>query len=173
MRTTTHVLAAVGFSLALLVAASTTGHAQIARPASDVIVVNTPAVRDADNPTRQPLQAADECQAPSSGCGGTIYTVPLGKRLVIEYVSMTASIPVGEVAELRVQTTAGGAGIVHYLPLTAPAVLFNGFGRVSTGQQLRLYVDPGDSVNLEAIRSDSAGDGFFRFSLSGYLVDAQ
>jgi hypothetical protein len=86
---------------------------------------------------------------------------------------MNASIPVGQVAELRVQTTAGGASIVHYLPLTAPAVLLNGFGRVSAGQQVRLYVDPGDSVNLEAIRSDSAGDGFFRFSLSGYLVDAQ
>src|SRR6266568_3286494 len=77
--------------------------AQAAPSPSNVIVVNTPAspvpVRDVDNPARQPFEA--------QGMGGfadgasttgdiTIATVPAGKLLVIEHVSVLGTMIPGQ-----------------------------------------------------------------------------
>ena len=62
------------FFLALFVCVSTTGYAQ--GNTKDVNVANTPSVRDADNPARQPVQAAKNCSADNViGCQANIYTV--------------------------------------------------------------------------------------------------
>ena len=59
------------------------------------------------NDAIQPAQAAITCISPSLtiGCGPVeIYTVPAGKRLVIEYASMSACMLPGQTATLTVST---------------------------------------------------------------------
>ena len=143
----------------------------------EVKVTNTPAVRDADNPARQPLEAGSNCTVidQSGGCSATVYTVPSGKRLVIEFVTMNARVPSsGSVAQLTIRTAADRT---YFLPQTAPGVDYLGEQENSArlAQQVRIYVEPGMSVvmkgrhNLAAPAQSAA----FDFTLSGYLVDVQ
>src|SRR5687767_2149192 len=76
--------------------------------ASPLGVASPLMVRDLDNPARQPVQASITCHMgnPMVACGQTvIYVVPQGKRLVIEYASMNATIPEGQSATMSIQTT--------------------------------------------------------------------
>jgi len=170
-------LVAFSFLMALFMFAPVASYGQTPRPPADVNVVNTPNVRDADNPAHQPLQAIVACLADNVlGCSEIIYTVPQGKRLVIEFASMEASLTSGQVAQLTIETTAGGSNVPHRFPLTPPAVVFQGEAVVATlAQQVRLYADGGTNVEIKARRNfvGAAFKAFFRVSISGYLVDAQ
>lgn len=168
-------LVAFGLFFALFLCASMTSHAQSKKAtADDVNVVNTPSVRDTDNPARQPVQAQAACQANNViGCLPIIYTVPAGKRLVIEFASMNANLPAGQTAQLAIQTSAGGETVNHHFPLTPPAVPFQGQGAAAAGQQVRLYADAGTVVTVQGTRNIATGTAFFNFSISGYLVDVQ
>ena len=80
--------------------------------------------RDVDNPARQPVQASAFCVAGPSGCQETIYTVPTGKRLVIEYVSFAAESGVaGAVAVWFIETMLQGGLEHHRFPVTSPPAL--------------------------------------------------
>ena len=172
-----HSLIASSFLFALFIFAPTATYGQNAKPSADVNVVNTPSVRDADNPAHQPVQAIVTCLADHViGCSAIIYTVPQGKRLVIEYASMEASLTDDQVAQLKIETIAGGTNVTHHFPVTAPAVVFQGEAVVATlAQQVRLYADAGTSVEIKARRNNvgPAFLAFFRVSISGYLVDSQ
>lgn len=163
-------------------------------PVKPVLVVNSPSepvpvtgtvsvgnlgnsplpVRDVDNPARQPVQAHASCDGTgATGCSTSIFVVPPGKRLVIEYASMQAGIPAGQVALFEIQTIAGGASgsVEHSFPLSAPSVSGFGGGLTAVGQQVRVYADPGITVNVSGRRNIVAGDARFSFSISGHLVD--
>ncbi len=161
-------------------------------PPQDVIVVNSSSqpvpvtgsvtvanlgssrllVRDVDNPARQPFETNQSCSAGGAlGCQLS-FTVPAGKRLVIEYASMHASIPVGEVAELSIVTSVAGTFVEHVLPLTPPSVPFAAGGLVArVGQVVRLYADPGTVVFVNVGRSGVGSPTNFSVSISGHLVD--
>jgi hypothetical protein len=162
-------------------------------PPQDVIVINSAAqpvpvtgsvtvanvgsgrllVRDVDNPARQPFETNQNC-SPSGGALGCqmSFTVPAGKRLVIEYASMHASIPAGEVAELAIGTTVAGTFVEHVLPLTPPSMPFAAGGLVArVGQVVRLYADPGTVIFLNVGRSGVGTPTNFSVSISGHLVD--
>ena len=176
-------LVAFSFILALFMCTHVESYGQSTRPPSDVNVVNTPnvtvtntpSVRDADNPAHQPVQANMACFADNVlGCSETIYTVPSGKRLVIEFVSMEAGLTADQVAQMTMKTTVDGAEVTHRFPLTEPARVFQGEAVVATlAQQVRLYADAGTSVEMKARRNNigAAFNAIFRFSISGYLVD--
>src|SRR5947209_11888442 len=66
------------------------------------------------NDAIQPVQASAGCLATTIGCLPTIYTVPAGKRLVIEYASMRVCILPGQSATLGITTTVGGQTVSHY-----------------------------------------------------------
>jgi hypothetical protein len=147
-----------------------------------ISVVNTPIVRvgnppgaplpvrDVDNPARQPVHTNVLCIANSMlGCDETIYTVPAGKRLVIEYASMLAEIPVGQVASWTISTFVRGRLERHRFPLTLPSVAFNNVTATESGQQVRIYADPGTHVEAGGI--PNSGSGPFTFTISGHLVD--
>ncbi len=126
-------------------------------------------VRDVDNPARQPVHSDGFCGG--KGCRATLYTVPAGKHFVIEYISMFAEMPVGEVAYFYLETFIEGRLVAHWFPMTAPAAVFRD-GGASVGQQVRLYADSGTTVTTVASHSGTVGvDGGFTFSISGYLVD--
>jgi hypothetical protein len=133
------------------------------------------------NDAIQPVHASTSCLATTIGCLPTIYTVPAGKRLVIEYASMSVCILPGQSATLGVTTTTGGKTVTHFLNGTPPAVGPGTFAigcngalpssSVATGQQVKIYADAGSSVFLEADRSNTVGNAGFSISISGYLVD--
>lgn len=121
-----------------------------------------------------PLQAQAFCAVETNGCPSDLYEVPAGKRLVTEYVSMRAVIPVGQVAELEINTVLGGKTGIHLINMTPPSVnTSGGIPRVSVAQQVRLYADPGTKVKFVGLRNSSDGPAGFFYSFSGHLADMQ
>jgi hypothetical protein len=123
-------------------------------------------VRDVDNPARQPVSATANCsESTGTNCEATIYSVPAGKRLVIEYVSFQARVPFGQVAYMSIT---GGP----YFPFSQPAVSFPGANVVRFAEQVRLYSEPGTTLVVQGERTGSGlSSTNFSFFISGYLVD--
>src|SRR5258705_4017509 len=135
-------------------------------------------MRDVENPARQPFQA----DVPSAGefpdgmfvTLPMITTIPAGKRLVIEQVSVLGAMIKGQ----RMVTTGlhinnGGNNVQHFLAITP-----QGSGGCCrdvfvASQQVRLYADPGTIVYGFASRDVNTGfaNAAVSFSISGYLVD--
>src|SRR5262245_37578684 len=95
----------------------------------------------------QPVSAASTCSIvlPLVNCNGELYTVPAGKRLVIEHFSVFANLAsAGETG--RASLYGGGANTI-YLPLLPPAIpaWFPG-AMTSGGQAVRMYVNGSGTV---------------------------
>ena len=145
--------------------------------------VNPVRVRDV-NDANQPIAASTTCDSPAAtiGCGpAMIYTVPAGKRLVIEYASLDGCILPGQSVELSVSTQLNGAFTRHAVNIAPPAAgpgvgviacnIPNASSITAIGQQIRLYADGGTQVLVEGDRNSNLGLASFSFSISGYLVD--
>ena len=137
-------------------------------------------VRDVDNPARRAVQfqAFLNCSGGGIGCSPaqTPYTVPEGKRLVIEYASMKVTLSEGQSAILGILTTLNGELVTHYFPQTQPALAPNpgispSGNYVSAGQQVRIYADSGTNVSFQVDRTSNTGTFVIIVSMSGYLVD--
>ena len=142
-------------------------------PAAPLGVASPLEVRDLDNPARQPLQLSGNCVITGFSCRSPLFVVPDGKRFVIEYVSLHASSPVGQVAALQIITIFRGVETAHSLTQTPPAVEVGvgteGFSQA--GGTVRLYADPGTLVSVIGFRSGNVGIANLQLSLSGYLFD--
>jgi len=133
-------------------------------------------VRDVDNPARQPFQAGGFApfSANETNVIVNIATVPTGKRLVIEHVSVSCSLPTGQKmveADLEVvlsnQTT-----YPNNLRVSAQGSDASGTHDLSiASEQVRLYADPGTPVRCFVDRDSFSGSGDVQCSISGYLVD--
>ena len=126
--------------------------------------------RDVDEPARQPFQRSGEITfAAGEVIAAVEFTVPDGKRLVIEYVSANISSE-EPLFWFTVQTSAGSSGGRHFFQ---PIALPNVPRWHVISQQTRLYANPGSTVIIEARRvgtlSLQAASGFVAFS--GHLVD--
>lgn len=170
------LLALGGFTLFQAVQADPAAPQPRTRPGpQDVSVVNPTSnpvpVRDVDNAARQPFQTDIFCGFNGSdSCSGTI-TVPSGKELVIEFVSIDLSTDSGVMsysASLEVQQ---GCCVENYsFPLalqidTGTAAEFVGV------HQTRLYADPSGRVGLSCKQSRPSSLGGCIATISGYLVD--
>ena len=139
-----------------------------------VVVSNTAAdpalVRTLDDSARRTKQGGKfvEIAAGSVVENEVAYTVPAGKRLVIEHVSVNLlEAQSAEVTNLWFETTTGNTGVQHLVPLPFA-------GSTMAGQPTRIYADEGTEVRvLLRIKSPVAGGVKAFFSYSGYLVDAQ
>jgi hypothetical protein len=153
-------------------------------PGTSVLIDNTVGdpvrVRNV-NDAIQPVQAQASCLVNALGCLPTIYTVPAGKRLVIEYASMRVCVLPGQSATLSVATQVGDQAVFHYLNVTPPAAAPGTFAigcnsavassEVAVGQQVKIYADAGSGVVLTGTRNSTVGTASFQFSISGYLVN--
>jgi hypothetical protein len=131
-------------------------------------------VRDVDNPAIQPVNAAGHCSTGAvADCGATVFDVPEGKRLVIEYVSVETRLPhEGFVTFSRISVS-GSSGGTQWLTMAPPAADVSVIdsvhrGRATIGQQIRLYAGPGATVSGYGV-AFSSSEIFFR--ISGHLVD--
>lgn len=131
---------------------------------------NTPVlVRDVDsNAARQPFQATTNLVFTSgfNNQGAFIASVPAGKRLVIEYVSMVLLLPTGQKpSQAEIVTD----NFPHFLIATQQGS-FGVFDTFSVSQQVRLYAD--SSVAFNVVRSANDGvDGSLTATISGYLIN--
>jgi hypothetical protein len=99
-----------------------------------------------------------------------VYTVPAGKRLVIENVSAHIRVLTGAFVVVRVNTSVGGA----FSEAEVPLVFQGTFGReahFSATQNMRLYADPNTAVTISYFRSTTDTTGKVTLGFSGYLVD--
>jgi hypothetical protein len=107
--------------------------------------------------------------------GETSFTVPDGKRLIIEFYSGTSSsLSPCMVSALRITTELSGEPQTHTL-LPVP-VLFNDPSIVNAytfSQQTRLYADPGTTVSFFLTTTPEMPDcgPSFRGVFSGHLID--
>ena len=106
------------------------------------------------------------------GSGGIIYTVPAGKRLVIETATALCAVaPTEKVYRAYIYSTAGGAGVSHHLiPVAEGTDGSPNFGVHLVNWSGRLYADAGP-VQMGAFRNGTTSGSYTcYYTLSGYLV---
>jgi hypothetical protein len=123
--------------------------------------------------TEEPWRFRGACTT-AGVCGAGDYTVPTGKRLVIEYVSLAASgQPTGDLAVglINIRTPSVFTLLAAY-QIPPSAIVVN--GRSASSQVVRLYVNTGELVNLNGAKlSGSLGPGgeiTYNFELTGHLI---
>lgn len=172
------------------------GNSQNAPPPLDVNVVNTPlpvtgtvsvsnlassplTVSDVDNPARQPLQA-NIIEVPPQIPNPILFTVPAGKRLVIEYVSadIQANTQCVTAPRYALRTTTGGVTLEHFfyseLVGTVGSDANDATRAYGLSQQTRIFADPNTQVTLDIRTSAFPSCGFSvndGIHISGYLVN--
>lgn len=97
---------------------------------------------------------------------GTI-SIPSGKRLVIESVSVLARVPAGQSVIFSLVPDLGVVHARHFITAVAQGSFF-GQDVFAATEDLRLYAT--DEITFIAERSGSVGLGGLTFSISGYLV---
>jgi hypothetical protein len=100
---------------------------------------------------------------------GDTLTVPAGKRLVIEHVSLFGENDGGNIYFLWLFTIAGGTSAVHYLSYEFVTISPDGSRRFTGSNATRIYADPNTTVEFNH-SSDSGVDKVVLATLSGYLV---
>ena len=157
------------------------GQSKVEEP-KNVNVVNTPNVTVSNTP--KVLNANDSNIFQESRLKNSTndpqevfsYAVPLGKRLVIEFVSVQATIGEGEKMRAFIRGGNGFTDAIHPIIMNfqvtvASRDLFAG------AQLMRMYAEPGTTVEILVSRRDAADTGavkanaFIETSISGYLVD--
>ncbi len=99
-----------------------------------------------------------------------LYTVPSGKRLVIEHVAVaTGDAAASQRIFAEIFTRLGGLGVWHPLGFLErrPDI-----GWQILSRSLRLYADPESGVAVMVRTQDHDASMGFRATFSGYLVDA-
>jgi hypothetical protein len=138
-------------------------------------------MRDVENPARTPvIVSVTETISPGVGgsFGNPIYTVPAGKRLVLEFVAVDCTSGGGDRANLInigvVQALGGGSFATRTFPLAITDHGTDAFGtRHSTASQVvRLYADstPFGSVNFGVSRSAAVATMTCSADISGHLI---
>ena len=143
------------------------GSVQVGNTATSPVLV-----RDVDNAARHAFVASG-----SLVISGTDLTspftpltiVPMGKRLVIEYVSVNVAAGAAQHLELRLITSLG----TEYPIALGPPLTF-GTGSLSTTDHLtRIYIGPGGPTLGMILNRDtsSGGNAILNISIDGYLLD--
>lgn len=116
-----------------------------------------------------------ELEAGTTSSVVTVFTVPDDQRLIIEYVS--AFVRVGEEEKVVVSFGVhGGIGNLGQVHVHVPVFFQGKFlpnDIYAAAQAVRLYADPGSSVEVSLARSFSPGGADARFQLCGYLVGTE
>jgi hypothetical protein len=155
---------------ALVIAVGLFASSRPAHTAGGPIPVNIANVPLPTTPTAlaaptQPFQHTFQIVSGGSARISESITVPLHKRLVIEYVSASLNELPAAGGSIDLQTTAGGEQVYYYLTDTIQD--FN-----KRNQSVRIYADPGTTVTVEAVSGDfQPANVGTDTEISGYYVD--
>lgn len=136
--------------------------------------VQTTAVSAMSSPPLQPF-AKQLSASFLPGAEGTsaMFTVPAGKRLVIETVSLLVTLPFGQIVESFTITTSVNGQMIDCGLFPSPIPQSGSRSIYGITQPLKIYADAGTQVTASIFRGFASQDGGFNLSISGYLVDAQ
>ena len=153
-------------------------------PVTDVLVVNrttqavpvvpqgTTIIRDSDNPARQPFNVHLERDLPKgqlqTACPTTLYTVPAGKELVVEYVSLWAVSQNPETPNIAISRPGVQTEYLFFLQRKGTNEI--GWPLYGASESTRLYFSSRDTVNYCVTRDQNTDDLGYRIRLAGYLV---
>jgi hypothetical protein len=139
------------------------------------IVVATTAEAGKPDPAQrvsvEPFHISLEMVPIAGGGGGTSFSLPAEKGLVIEFVSAQIMVnsDAGDVGAFDIKTTVKGERVPHSMMLSEDRGPMGGFPKhYDVSQQLRLYADPGTDVEF-GVLTDLGGTGLFHVRVSGYL----
>ncbi len=129
-------------------------------------------VKDIDSAARQPFQVAvNWANDPTQMGGGGSFTVPAGKRLVMEQISCAVGLVQGDAMNLSISTFAGGSYAVHRFIVNQSPIGGGDYSKYWFVDRLvRIYADPGTVVNV-SVGNNLGGAGAGWSTVSGYLVD--
>ena len=172
------------FTLVLLLTlAHTDVRRTVAEEFKDVRVINTetmPAnVRDVGTPRRTPVQIKVNVFIAFGDIVGEadVYTVPTGRRLIIEHVAVESeNINTGNAVRGTLSSRFGGQIFIHPLDVHAQAADGLGGPLFVANHPLLAYADPGQVVNVRAEVNEPEGvpSGFYNAltgTMSGYLEE--
>jgi hypothetical protein len=114
----------------------------------------------------QPVQVDTLLTIPPGSRGKTVFffSVPAGRRLVVEFVDASIEAPPGQQVPLFFETEVGGSNVQHRL-ITVPQPLL-----AVVSQQVRFYADAGRQLKVFASRTSGIGQAKVIFAVSGRLV---
>jgi hypothetical protein len=123
---------------------------------------------------RTPVGDVDylDLEAFSSSVSQDVYVVPAGNRLVLDTISVQATLPDTERVRVALRVFRGGTLLRFFsVPLTFELQqgFFDFWGATI---QVRGYAEPGDKLNVQASRVASESSGEVGVSWSGHLVPA-
>jgi len=163
------------------------GQADVRRAAADefkdVRVINPtsqPAnVRDVGVPLRTPVQIKVSVFINFGEIIGeaNVYTVPAGKRLVIEHVALESeTVNTGNAVRGTLSSRFGGQNFIHPFEVRPQAAKGLGGPLFVANHPLLAFADPGQAVRVTAEMNEPEGpsNGFFNAltgTLSGYLEE--
>jgi hypothetical protein len=101
------------------------------------------------------------------------FSVPAGKRLIVETVMLHAEVPLGDLAACGLTATPAGGGNPrsHSFVMTPQGAVASVRDVFISNSPVRLYFSPGDELTWFCFRSNGSGFITFTWSISGYLVD--
>ena len=105
----------------------------------------------------------------------TVYTVPEGRRLVIEYLTFRTLLPPNENATVKVSTILNGEEADHWMGITEGTPYNTPVSTVADpsmnflSKSVKLYADPCTDVVFYFYNYSNIGYPFIDFSISGYL----
>jgi hypothetical protein len=129
-------------------------------------------VREVGRETREPFHRQFVLDwADGTDLSTASYAVPSGKRLVVEYASLSAYLPPsGQSMFVRILTTVGGSDAFHTLALQKRED-YGVLKQFEGAHLVKLYADPATTVRVSAGRVPAVDTANCTVTLSGYLVD--
>ena len=130
-------------------------------------------VKNVEKEVQQPFQQkVDWTNDPTYSGGGGSFTVPTGKRLVIEQISCQVGLTQGQAMAFSVQTTVNGIFAAHRFILDLSPVGGGAYAHYWFVDRLvRIYADAGTTVSVD-VPNTLGGDGAGWSTISGYLMDS-
>jgi hypothetical protein len=164
-------LGLLGLSLVLSLTTSRNVRAAVS---ALVTVVNSPA----QQPFQQSVGVSISNGSFSSG-SVTAFTVPSGKRLILETVEFHTQVPSPEqVIVAEVQMNAAGGQVFFAIPVSFQGTIpvFNGVTSEKKTNYAGLhpasfFADPGTNVEVDFVRSAASEEVTGIFDFAGYVVD--
>jgi len=138
-----------------------------APPASSTQVSPTVYAVAANEPFQQEVELSI---GPANSAAYASISVPSGKRLVIEYLSLFGDLPAGQKLSVSLATIVSGLR-ASYRPQILTQDAGDGTLSVSANQVMRVYGDPGTIVSINATRNSSSGSSPLTVSVSGYYIN--
>ena len=117
----------------------------------------------------EPINASHAVTSQTSQVDNPVFTIPAGKRLVVDYVSARGLVPAGE----SVSSISINLPVVHFFVVATQGSDQFGKSVFTAAQSLRVTIGPfpvARDVVVRMERNTSGTDAIFAVSLAGELV---